>query len=52
MAYKKAYDSMSIVELISVCLAQGIDYHDGDEILDAKAIREKLGKKKATEATE
>ena len=46
MAYKKAYDNMSIVELIAVCGAQGIDYHNGDEILDADAIRELLGKKR------
>ncbi len=49
MVYKKEYDSMSIVELISVCLEQGIDYYDGDSILDAKAIRDKLGKKQEKE---
>lgn len=45
MAYKKEYDKMSVVELIAVCIANGIDYHDGNEILDADAIRVKLGKK-------
>lgn len=49
MAYKKAYDNLSIVELISICLVQEIDYHDGDEILHADEIRVKLGKKKVKE---
>lgn len=45
MAYKKVYDDMSIVELLNICDAEGIDYHDGGEILDAGQIRVKLGKK-------
>ncbi len=47
MAYKKIYDSMSIVELITVCEAEGIEYKKGDEILDADAVRAELRKKKA-----
>lgn len=43
---KKEYDDMSIVELITVCEAEGISYKEDGTILDAEAIRVKLGKKK------
>ena len=45
--YDSKYDDMSIVELLTVCEAKCIDYHKGGEILDADAIRAKLGKTKA-----
>lgn len=45
MTYKKKYDSMNIVQLMTVCDAEGISYQEGGEILDADAIRVKLGKK-------
>ncbi|KKL60918.1 hypothetical protein LCGC14_2200530 [marine sediment metagenome] len=45
MVYKREYNSMNIVELISVCLGEGINYHKGGEILNAEAIRVLLGKK-------
>lgn len=44
MPDKKDYADMSIVELMTVCEAKGIDYQEGGEILDAKAIRAKLKK--------
>ncbi|KKM86963.1 hypothetical protein LCGC14_1273670 [marine sediment metagenome] len=44
LEYKKEYDDMSIVGLITVCDRLGVDYNRGGEILDAKAIRELLGK--------
>lgn len=45
MAYDAKYDNMSVVELITACTERHIDYHKGREILDAPALRKKLGKK-------
>ena len=45
MAYKAKYDDMTVVELITVCRTLEIDYHKGTQILDADALRVKLGKK-------
>ncbi len=52
MAYRKKYNTMSIVDLISVCLVKEIDYHDGGTILNADEIRTKLGKKEHAEVVE
>lgn len=52
VAYKKKYDNMSIVELLTVCEAEGISYREGGEILNADQIRVKLGKKEEKEEKE
>ena len=47
MATKKELERMTETELVGLCINQGIEYHDGNEILDADALRAKLTKAKA-----
>ena len=41
---EKKLEDMSVVELITLCQENGINYHKGNEILDADSLIAKIAK--------